>query len=127
MAETSFLPDVTPTTDRRAQEIHAVWTADPEMPEVHGCMADAVRVLAVRAAVLEVTGSRASAALPAPAAVELSGRLLEHQFPGLRRAAARTGHTIVHGRDGARWAPGDRLHALYAGAFGPVAGRHWPV
>jgi hypothetical protein len=124
MTATLTLPDLEMTA-RRAAEIHAAWTADPELPSVTGCMADAVRVLAVRAAVYEAAGEVA-AALPAPAAVELSERLLEHQFPELRRVAERGGHSLVHGAGG-RWEPGDFLHRLYAAAFGPVQGRHWPV
>lgn len=109
----------------RARDIHTAWTADPEMPATSGCLADAVRVLAVRAAVLRVTGDEAEAALPAPAAVELSARLLEGQFPELARVAARTGHEVVQAQPRGRWAPGGRLHRIYAVAFGPVAGRHW--
>jgi hypothetical protein len=126
MPGTLALPTLT-TTARRAAEIHDVWAADPEMPDVSGCMADAVRVLAVRAAVYEATRDAGAAALPAPAAVELSGRLLERQFPELSRVAERSGHVLVHGADGGRWEPGGFLHRVYAEAFGPVAGRHWPV
>ncbi|WP_051705196.1 hypothetical protein [Streptomyces sp. NRRL S-455] len=129
MAATSTLSDVKTTapTARRAAEIHAVWMADPEMPDVAGSMADAVRVLAVRAAVHERTGDARAAALPAPAAVELSARVLERQFPELRWIAERTGHVLVHGADDARWAPGDYTQQVYVGAFGAVGGRHWSV
>jgi hypothetical protein len=126
MPGTLALPTLTKTA-RRAAEIHGAWAADPAMPDVAGCMADAVRVLAIRAAVHETTGDASAAALPAPAAVELSGRLLERQFPELSQVAERSGHALVHGADGGRWEPGDFLHRVYAEAFGPVTGRHWPV
>lgn len=114
-------------TARRAVRILSAWTADAEIPDVAGCAEDAVRVLAVRAAVHAETGSERAAALPAPAVVELTARLLDSQFPELRAVLARTGHTLVHGAEGARWEPGDYLHRTYVAAFGPAAGRHWPL
>jgi hypothetical protein len=114
-------------TARRAAEILAAWTADPEMPTVEGCAGDAVRVLAVRAAVHEATGDEHLAALPAPAGVELTARLLDVQFPELRTVLACTGHTVIHGAAGIRWQPGDYMHRVYVEAFGSVNGRHWPV
>lgn len=125
MAATIALPDV--ATARRAAEIHATWTADPEMPDTAGCMADAVRVLAVRAAVHEATGDANVAALPAPAAVEMSALLLGHQFPVVHDVMNRTGHRFIAGEPGTRWQSGSYAHQVYVGAFGPVGGRHWPV
>lgn len=115
------------TTAHRARRILVVWAADPQMPDVAGCAEDAVRVLAIRAAVHAETGDENVAALPAPAVVELTARLLHSQFPELADVIVRTGHTVVHGAEGARWEPGDYLHQVYAEAFGPVSGRHWPV
>lgn len=126
MAATITLPAVE-TTARRARGILATWTADEDMPEVAGCAEDAVRVLAIRAAVLDETKDEDAAALPAPAVVELTARLLDAQFPELGNVANWTGHAIVHGAEGARWEPGDYIHQVYVAAFGPVAGRHWPV
>lgn len=126
MTATIALPDVA-TTARRALDILAAWTADEDMPDVAGCAEDAVRVLAIRAAVLDETKDEDAAALPAPAVVELTGRLLAAQFPELDDVAAWTGHTVIHGAEGARWEPGDYLHQTYVAAFGPVTGRHWPV
>lgn len=126
MATATALP-VIATTARRALALRQSWAADPEMPSVHGCAEDAVRVLAVRAAVAETAGESAAAALAAPAAVELTARLLVSQFPQLRGIFARTGHGAVEGEWGGRWEPGDYLHQVYVSAFGPVAGRHWPV
>jgi hypothetical protein len=126
MAATIALPATVEIADRAAA-IHATWTADLEMPDVSGCMADAVRVLAVRAAVHEATGYEGAAALPAPAVVELSALLMERQFPELHDVLNRSGHRFIAGAWGTRWMPGDYLHEVYAGAFGPVGGRHWPV
>lgn len=126
MAATIALP-ATVETARRAQDILAAWTADEDMPDVAGCAEDAVRVLAIRAAVLEATKDEDAAALPAPTVVELTGRLLAAQFPELDNVANWTGHTVIHGAEGARWEPGDYLHQVYVAAFGPAAGRHWPL
>lgn len=126
MPATISLP-VIETTARRAAGILAAWTADPGMPEVAGCAADAVRVLAVRAAVHAETGDARAATLGAPAVVELTARLLDSQFPGLADVVRRSGHTVVHGAEGARFEPGDYVHRVYVAAFGPVTGRHWPV
>jgi hypothetical protein len=115
------------TTARRARDILGAWAADEDMPDVSGCAEDAARVLAIRAAVLAETKDDDAAALPAPAVVELTGRLLAAQFPELDNVANWTGHAIIHGTEGARWEPGDYLHQVYVAAFGPVAGRHWPV
>lgn len=111
----------------RAQEIRTTWAADAEMPEVHGCAEDAVRVLAVRAALHEQTGDEQTAALAAPASVELFGLVLAAQFPGLRDTVVRSGHALLHGAPEARWAPDDYLHRVYREAFGPTDRRHWPV
>lgn len=126
MPVTLALPAVE-TTARRARDILAVWTADADMPDVAGCAEDAVRVFAVRAAVLEETGDEDTAALPAPAVVEMTARLLAAQFPELDDVIAWTGHAVVHGAREARWEPGDYLHRVYAAAFGPASGRHWTV
>lgn len=126
MAATIALPATVETADR-ARDILAAWTADEDMPDVAGCAEDAVRVLAIRAAVLEETKDEDAAALPAPAVVELTGRLLAAQFPELDNVANWTGHAVVHGAEGGRWEPGDYLHQVYVAAFGPATGRHWPV
>jgi hypothetical protein len=127
MAATIALP-ATVETAERARGILAAWTADPEMPDVAGCAEDAVRVLAVRAAVHETTGDeRLSADLAAPAVVELTARLLEGQFPELLRVLARTGHVVVHGTEGARFEPGGYVYQTYVAAFGPAVSRHWPA
>lgn len=129
MAATIALPDVaTPaTTARLAAEIHATWAADPDMPEVAGCLDEAVKVLAVRAAVHEATGDANAAALPAPAAVEMSALLLGRQFPEVHDVMIRSGHRFIAGEPGTRWQPGSYAHQVYVGAFGPVGGRHWTV
>ncbi len=126
MAATIALPDIA-TTARRARDISAAWAADEDMPDVAGVAEDAVRVLAIRAAVLEETKDEELAALPAPAVVELTARLLDAQFPELADVAAWSGNAIIHGAEGARWEPGDYIHQAYAEAFGPASGRHWPV
>lgn len=126
MTATIALPDVA-TTARRARDIREAWTADEDMPDVAGCAEDAVRVLAIRSAVLAETKDEDAAALPAPAVVELTARLLAAQFPELEDVANWSGHTLIHGAEGARWEPGDYLHQVYVAAFGPVTGRHWPV
>ncbi|MFD8226952.1 hypothetical protein ACFV16_22575 [Streptomyces massasporeus] len=127
MAATSTLTSRVTSAARRAADIYNTWTADPEMPAVAGSMADAVRVLALRAAVFEQTGDAVAAALPAPAAVELSGRLMDSQFPELRRVVERTCHRFISARPGTRWQPGGYAHQVYTEAFGAASGRHWSV
>jgi hypothetical protein len=126
MPATIFLPAVTAAA-RHAAGVRTTWDADPEMPSVEGCAEDAVRVLAVRAAVHAATGDERLAALAAPAAVELTGLVLAAQLPELRAVIERAGYAVIHGEQGARWEPGDYLHQVYVAAFGPVTGRHWPV
>lgn len=126
MAATIALPDVA-TIARRARDISATWAADEDMPDVAGCAEDAVRIFAIRAAVLEETKDEDAAALPAPAVVELTARLLAAQFPELDDVAHWSGHAIIHGAEGARWEPGDYVYQAYTEAFGPAAGRHWAV
>ena len=126
MAATIALPGTAETADRAAG-IYAAWTADPEMPDVAGSMADAVRVLAIRAAVHDTTGDEDAAAIPAPAVVELSGLMLDRQFPELRRVIERTCHRFIPAAPGTCWQPGGYAHQVYTEAFGAVSGRHWSV
>lgn len=123
----TLIPLHVETTARRAAEIREAWAADEDMPEVAGCAEDAVRVLAIRAAVLEETKDEDAAALAAPPVVEMTARLLAAQFPELDDVAAWTGHAVVHGAEGAQWEPGDFLYQVFTAAFGPASGRHWPV
>lgn len=126
MAATLVLPALE-TTARRAAAIHDAWTSDPAMPGTAGTLDEAVRVLAIRAAVHEETGDETLAALPAPGVVELSARLLVQQFPEVHDVVNRTGHAVVDGAEGTRWQPGDYVHRVYVVAFGRAVGRHWPV
>lgn len=126
MAATIALP-APEETARRAAEIYSAWTTDPAMPDVAGSMADAVRVLALRAAVHEATGNADTAAIPAPAVVEMSGLLLERQFPEVHDVMNRSGHGFIAGAPGTRWQADGYAHQIYVGAFGQVSGRHWTV
>lgn len=125
MTATIALPDVTATA-RRARDIFGAWTADPEMPETAGSLGDAVKVMAIRAAVYAATGDEQAAAVHAPAAVELSAMLLTARFPELHVVAERTGHPFLAG-DGGTGAPDGYLHQVYVATFGPVNKRYWPV
>lgn len=126
MAATLALPAVTAVA-HRARSIRAAWAADEDMPDVAGCAEDAVRVLAIRAAVLAETKDEDLAALPAPAVVELTARLLATEFRELEDVINWSGHAVIHGAKGSRWEPGDYVHRVYVAAFGPTEGRHWPV
>lgn len=114
-------------TALRAGEILAAWAADEDMPTAEGSVLDAVRVLAIRAAVLESTGDEALASLPAPAAVELSAVMLLSTIPEMTEVIERSGHRAVLGSRESIWRPGDFLHQVFRGAFGPVTGLFWPV
>lgn len=117
MATAILSPPLTETA-ARARAIRTAWTSDPDMPDTAGCLADAVRVLAVRAATND-------AGLVAPAPVELAANLLVLQFPELDDVAARTGHSFVPAAGAGTYVPGGRLHRLYTDAFGPADARHW--
>lgn len=123
MSVATVLPTAT-TTSRRAHEILAAWAADPEMPETSGSMADAVKVMALRAALYDATRDPDVSGLPAPAPVEMSAALLTAQFPELDGVAARTGHPFLLG-NGSEWHSGGYAHRVYRAAFGPD--RHWPA
>lgn len=126
MAATIALPAPEATASRAAQ-LHDAWSADPQMPDVAGSLADAARVLAVRAAVAETAGIDEASTLAAPPVVEMSVRLLGLTFPEVHEVVNRTGHTFVAGAEGIRWSCGGYLDTVYAGAFGPAGGRHWPA
>lgn len=126
MAATIALP-ASEATACRAAQIFDAWSADPQMPDVAGSLADAVRVLAVRAAVAEAAGPDEASTLAAPPVVEMSVRLLGLTFPEVHEVVNRTGHRLVEGAEGSQWSSGGYLHAVYVGAFGPAGGHHWPV
>lgn len=127
MQATLVFPDVA-TTAARAGDFFSAWTADAELPDVAGSTVDALCVLAVRAALYAETGDeRAAAALAAPVAVELSALMLDSSFPELEAVLARSGASVIHGAQGARWEPGGYLHRVYAEAFGEPSGRSWPL
>ncbi|MFH8805226.1 hypothetical protein ACH4F6_37750 [Streptomyces sp. NPDC017936] len=126
MHATLTLPDVE-TTARLAADIRKAWDADEEMPDVAGCAEDAVRVLAIRAAVRETAGEDQAETLAAPPVVEMTGRLLAAAYPELDDVVTWSGHAVVHSVEGSRWEPGGYLHRVYTEAFGPAGGRHWLV
>lgn len=144
----------------RAREIHAAWLADPEMPAVlDGCtkynsdwtdcygallvegyavardgaalIKDAVRVMALKSAVYELSGGDELAAeLPVPMPVDVAAHALCAQITVLSRVQARTGHLFVHStvrehEVGTPWQAGDYTHQAYRAAFGPVDDRYW--
>lgn len=144
----------------RAREIHAVWMADPEMPAVlDGCkkyssdwtddygqvlipeynverdaaplIDDALRVMALKSAVYEMTdGDELAAELPVPVPIDTAVHALCAQFTALSRVQQRTGRLFVHStvrehEAGRSWTLGDYTHQAYRGAFGPVDERYW--
>jgi hypothetical protein len=148
------------TTAERAREILADWMADPEMPAVlDGCkryssdwtddygqilieryevgrdapalIDDALRVMALKSAVYELSGGDELAAeLPVPVPVDTAVHALTAQFTALSRVQQRTGHLFVHStvnehRVGRDWTFGDYTHQAYRAAFGKVNERYW--
>ncbi len=144
---------------QRAREIHAAWQADAEMKTVlDGCaryssewddfyggplistysvardaghlLDDALKVMALKTAVYELTGDELLAELPVPVPVDVTCHALTAQFTALSRVQQRTGHLFVHStvneqlRD-TPWDTGDFTHQAYEAAFGPVNERYW--
>ncbi len=145
---------------KRAREIHTAWMADPEMPAVlDGCkkyssdwtddygqvlipeysverdapplIDDALRVMALKSAVYEMTnGDELAAELPVPVPVDTAVHALCAQFTALSRVQARTGHLFVHStvrehEAGRAWNWGDYTHQAYKATFGDVDSRYW--
>ncbi|BCM66786.1 hypothetical protein ACIP3A_12045 [Streptomyces tricolor] len=143
----------------RARVIRAAWLADEEMHTVlRGCaqyssdwddfyggplistysverdarplLDDAVRVMALKTAVYEMTGDEVAAELPVPVPVDVTTHALCAQFTALSRVQQRTGHLFVHSTvnehtNATPWRTGDYTHQAYRAAFGPVDERYW--
>ncbi|MFC7796195.1 hypothetical protein [Streptomyces cinereoruber] len=146
----------------RAREIHAAWQAAPEMPTtLEGCalytgewddfyggplvseysvtrdaqplLQGALRVMALKSAVYELTGDELLAELPAPVPLDVTCHALCAQFTVLSRVQQRTGHPFVHStvneqRNATAWDAGDFTHRAYELAFGPIGPidkRYW--
>lgn len=92
---------------------------------------DALRVMALKTAVYELTGGdEVAAELPVTVPVDVAVHALTAQFTALSRVQQRTGHLFVHSTvhehtvDTA-WDFGDYTHQAYRAAFGPVDERYW--
>jgi hypothetical protein len=143
----------------RARQIHAAWQADAEMKTVlDGCakynadwddfyggplistysvardaghlLVDALRVMALKSAVYELTGDELLAELSVPVPVDVTCHALCAQFTALSRIQQRTGHPFVHSTvnehvNDTPWNTGDYTHRAYEAAFGPVSERYW--
>lgn len=143
----------------RAQDIRAAWLADEEMTTVlKGCaqygsdwddfyggplistysverdaaalLQDAVRVMALKTAVYEMTGDELAAELPVPVPVDVTCHALCAQITALSRIQARTGHLFVHSTvnehtNATPWRLGDYTHQAYRAAYGAVDERYW--
>lgn len=93
-------------------------------------LVDALRVMALKTAVYELTGDELLAELPVPVAVDVTCHALCAQFTALSRIQQRTGHLFVHSTvnehvNGTPWDTGDYTHRAYELAFGPVNERYW--
>lgn len=144
---------------QRALEILDAWMGDPEMGTVlEGCkkyssdwsddygqflipnysverdavslIDDAVRVMALKSAVYELTGDEVAAELPVSVPVDVSVHALTAQFTALSRVQQRTGRLFVHSTVnehvvGTPWDVGDYTQQAYEAAFGPVDERYW--
>ncbi|MFF3277154.1 hypothetical protein ACFYWU_40490 [Streptomyces chrestomyceticus] len=97
-----------------------------------GLFTETTRVMALKAAMYELTGGdekRAELAQPVP--VDVMSHALTAQFTVLSRIQERTGIRFVHATDmedgfaGGTWRPGDFTHQAYRAAFGPVNERYW--
>ncbi|CUW33440.1 MULTISPECIES: hypothetical protein [Streptomyces] len=158
MTTTAALPAPADVAER-ARAIHAAWQADAEMQTVlDGCakyssdwddfyggplistysvardaghlLVDALRVMALKTAVYELTGDELLAELPVPVPVDVTCHALCAQFTALSRIQQRTGHPFVHSTvnehvNDTPWDTGDFTHRAYEEAFGPVNDRYW--
>lgn len=143
----------------RARTILEAWQADPEMAAVlNGCakyssdwddfyggplistysvardarhlLVDALRVMALKTAVYELTGDELLAELPVPVPVDVTCHALCAQLTALSRIQQRTGHLFVHSTvnehtNDTPWNTGDYTHQAYELAFGEVDERYW--
>jgi hypothetical protein len=147
------------TVATRARHILDDWQADAEMTTVlEGCakyssdwddfyggplistysvahdaghlLVDALRVMALKSAVYELTGDELLAELPVPVPVDVTCHALCAQFTALSRIQRRTGHLFVHSTvnehvNDTPWDTGDYTHQAYEAAFGPANERYW--
>lgn len=145
----------------RARKILYAWQADEEFAHLHAaCVAhatrwcalygypvtgdynahkdapslftDAIRVMALKSAVYEMTnGDEDAAELPVPVAIDAMSHALCAQFTLLWRIQDRTGFKFVRrtdtstGDERRAWDFGDFTHQCYRAAFGPVNIRTW--
>ena len=143
----------------RARRILDDWLADPEMTTVmEGCaqyssdwdelyggplviefdvtkdarplLDQALKSMALKTAVYELTGDEIAAELPVPVPVDVTIHALTAQFTALSRVQQRTGHAFVHSTINEHvvdtpWTLGDYTHPAYRAAFGPVDDRYW--
>ncbi|MGA5598485.1 hypothetical protein ACPCSE_30045 [Streptomyces cellulosae] len=142
-----------------ARTIRADWLADPEMESIlDGCrryssdwsddygqflipgytvekdapplIDDALKAMAVKTAVYELTGDEVAAELPVSVPVDVAIHALTAQFTALSRVQQRTGHPFVHSTVNEHvvdtpWRLGDYTHQAMREAFGPLDERYW--
>ncbi|MGA5584485.1 hypothetical protein ACPCIY_25770 [Streptomyces thermodiastaticus] len=157
MSTTAALPEPAAVA-ARARDILAGWQADDEMRVVlAGCekyssdwddfyggplistysvardaghlLGDALKVMALKSAMYEMTGDELAAELPVPVPVDVTCHALCAQFTALSRIQQRTGHLFVHSTvnehvNDTPWRAGDYTHQAYQTAFGPVDERY---
>ncbi|MFG2815737.1 hypothetical protein [Streptomyces sp. NPDC048410] len=159
MATSTLTRPAPETVAAHAQEIHAAWLADSEMQTVmDGCarynsdwddfyggplvldynvetdaaplLENALKVMALKSAVYEMTGDELAAEIPVPVPVDVTCHALTAQFTALSRIQRRTGHPFVHStvnehENDTPWDSGDWTHQAYKAAFGSVNERYW--
>jgi len=91
---------------------------------------NAVKVMALKTAVYEITGDERAAELPVPVPIDVTCHALCAQITVLSRVQTRTGHLFVHSTvnehaNNTPWQVGDYTHQAYKAAFGPVDERYW--
>lgn len=143
----------------RARQILGTWQADDEMKAVlKGCamygnewddfyggpiishysvekdskhlLDGALKVMALKSAVYEITGDELAAELPVPVPLDVTSHALCAQFTALSRIQERTAIRFVHSTvneqvNNTPWRIGDYTHQAYRAAFGPVNERYW--
>lgn len=89
---------------------------------------EAMRAMAIKSAVYEMTGDEAAAEVAVSVPVDEMIHALAAQFTVLSRIQERTGIKFVHATDReaiGEWDHGDYTHQVYRAAWGPMNARYW--
>ncbi|MFI1865784.1 hypothetical protein [Streptomyces jumonjinensis] len=96
--------------------------------DVEPLFPEAIRAMAIKAAVYDMTDNEYAAEVPVAVPVDEMIHALAAQFTVLSRIQDRTGIRFVHATDReaiGQWDHGDYTHQVYRAAWGPLNERYW--